>query len=93
MKIKRYKHNWYRRIDFNGLPIEVLKIGRYKALEIYKKDKRFYNGEYTFYKCLVFDKGQVVAAEGLFGSSLRYKYLAVRWGCKKLKEFGLWNMK
>jgi len=83
------KAKWYKRKDGLGLPIDVLKVGRYKVLEIHKKDKRFYNGEYTFYKCLVFDKGKIVAAEGCLGSSLRKKYQAVRWGCKKARELNI----
>lgn len=73
---------WYKRKDGT----HVLKYGKWKLLEITKKS----NGEYRFYKCLVFNKGNVVAAEGLHGSSLREKYHAVRWGCKKAKELKLW---
>lgn len=76
---------WYKRKDGT----EVMKAGNWKVLEIFKKDKRFYNGEYSFYRVLVFKKGKVISAEGVHGSSLRKKYQAVRWGCNKAREFKL----
>lgn len=69
---------WYTRKD----KTEVFKQGRYKVVEIKKKN----NGHYRFYSCVVFDKGIPVAGEGLLGSSLNKKYLAVRWGMKKARE-------
>lgn len=80
-KIKM-KTNWYKRKD----KTDVLKVGNYKVVEI----KRKYNGEYSFYSCLVFNKGEIVASEGIHGSSLRKKYMAVRWGCKKARELNIW---
>ncbi len=73
---------WYKRKDGT----EVYKEGRYKVVEIYKKDKRKFNGEYTFYTCFVWNKGEVVASEGVHGSALRKKYQAIRWAMKKARE-------
>jgi hypothetical protein len=76
------KVSWYKRKD----GIEVFKYGRNKVLEILKKDKEHYNGEYDFYRCLVFNKGEVVAAEGVFGSSLNTLRKAKSWGVQKAIE-------
>lgn len=74
------KTNWYKRKDGTL----VLKIGNWKALEIWKRPHKGY-------ACLVLDKGSPVVSEGYFTSSLPKKYFAVRWGCKKLRELGLWK--
>lgn len=74
----KQKANWYIRKD----KTTVLKIGNWKALEI---SKRPHGGYY----CLVLDHGRSRSAEGYFGTSLPKKYHAVRYGCKKLREFKL----
>src|ERR1035437_6787932 len=53
--------SWYKRKD----GIETFKYGRYIVLEIKKKDKEHYNGEYDFYRCFVFNKGELVASDGI----------------------------
>ena len=73
------KVTWYKRKD----KVTVCKIGKWKVLEIKKR----LGG---FWCCIVFKKGVVVAGEGFLGSSLPKKYHAIRWGCKKARELGLW---
>lgn len=72
---------WYKRKD----KTIVLKWGNWKVLEIKKKS----NGQYSFYSCLVFNHGEMVASEGIHGSYLGKKYKAVRWGCKKARELNI----
>lgn len=82
------KFNWYDRKDGQD-KLTILKVGRYKVLQIRRKGKKQYNQEYTFYSCLVFKKGEVVASEGIHGSSLRKKYQAIRWGLNKARELNI----
>ena len=74
--------SWYKRKD----GIETFKYGRYIVLEIKKKDKEHYNGEYDFYRCFVFNKGELVASEGVHGSSLSTLGKAKSWGVQKAIE-------
>ena len=70
--------NWYKRKD----GVTVLKVGRRKVLEIFKRPG-------GFWACFVFSqikKDTLLAANGYFASALPKKYHAVRWGMKKARE-------
>lgn len=69
---------WYKRKD----GVYVLKQGKWKVLEIFKRPGKFWC-------CFVFDKGSVVAGNGYFASALPKRYHAVRWGCKKARELNI----
>lgn len=69
------KARWYIRKD----KTHVLKYGKWKVLEIFKR----YG---SFWSCFVFDKGKIVYSEGYHSSFFPKRYHAVRWGCKKARE-------
>lgn len=58
---------------------DILRIGRYNALQIFKRPHKGY-------ACFVFDKGKCVVTNGYHGTSLPKKYLAVRFGMNALRE-------
>lgn len=74
------KAKWYKRKD----KTEVLKMGKWKVLEIFKRPG-------GFYCCFVWNKGEVIATNGYHASALPKKYHAIRWGCKKIIELGIEN--
>lgn len=62
----------------------VVMIGRYKVLEIFKRPGKFWC-------CMIFSKGTMIESRGYFTSQFPQKHFAVRWGCKRLRELGIWK--
>ncbi len=69
---------WYVRKD----KTHVLKIGRYKVLEIFKRP----HGSYC---CIISTKGSEVWCEGYLGTSLPTFLIAKNYGLKKAKELNI----
>lgn len=78
IKKKQPKVEWYTLKDKTF----ILKVGRYKVLEIYKRPHKGYC-------CVVYDRSVAITSEGYHGTSLPQKHFAVRWGCKKARELNL----
>lgn len=76
---------WYKRIDGT----EVFKKGRYKVIEIYKKDNSWRLlpcARKPSFMCFIFNKGEAVLHEGVFGDFFKTKEKAVIWSMKKAKQ-------